>query len=91
MLFRSHTQFEVHVYAGNSDEPRRLGRILGELLHGVQEFNNRFVTKVRIWRDGDAHCCPSQYELIWYEWQDSDWVETDSEIWGRGPDAEPSA
>jgi len=87
----SHTQFEVHVYAGNSDEPRRLGRILGELLHGVQEFNNRFVTKVRIWRDGDAHCCPSQYELIWYEWQDSDWVETDSEIWGRGPDAEPSA
>ena len=84
----SHTQFEVHVYAGNSDEPRRLGRILGELLHGVSEFSNRFVTKARIWRDDDAHCCPSQYELIWYEWQDSDWVETDSEIWGRGPDAE---
>jgi len=83
----SHTQLEVHVYAGNSGEANRLGRVRGEILEGVLEGWNvgdgAVFTRVRLWQDYDPHCCPSKYELITNRWQDGGWVETDVEVWGR--------
>ena len=82
----------VVVFAGYSSEARQLGRSLTGSVEWVTElFGSAVIVRYAPWLLHDPHCCPSQYELIWYEWQDSDWVETDSEIWGRGPDAEPPA
>ena len=91
----SHTQGEVHVFAGSSTEAKRLGRILGEFLDEVVEpwglWSGTVATRVRHWQDDDAHCCPSKIEVITNRWQDGDWVEADSETWVREPDAEPPA
>ena len=85
----SHTAFEVQVFAGNTSEARRLGRILYEVVdnHADTEFHFKFrsedtiTTRKRVWQGYDAHCCPSKYVLTDYKWIDGDWVETDSEAW----------
>ena len=79
----------VVVFAGNSSEARQLGRTLKGSVEWVTElFGSSVVVRYAPWLRPDPHCCPSQYELDWYEWQDGDWVETDFEIWRKDPDAE---
>ena len=85
----SHTDYEVQVFAGNTSEARRLGRILSEVvedhsdteLHFKYGSENTFTTRMRVWQGYDAHCCPSKYVLTDYKWIDGDWAETDSEAW----------
>ena len=79
----------VVVFAGNSSEARQLGRTLkGSVEWVAEEFGSSVVVRYAPWLRPDPHCCPSQYELDWYEWQDGDWVETDFEVWRKDPDAE---
>ncbi len=85
----SHTAYEVQVFAGNTGEARRLGRILYEVVddhaYTVSHFRfgseNTITTRKRVWQGYDAQCCPSKYVLTDYKWIDGDWVETDSEAW----------
>jgi hypothetical protein len=85
----SHTDYEVQVFAGNTSEPRRLGRILYEFvedhadteLHFKYGSENTITTRNRVWQGYDAHCCPSKYVLTNYKWMDGDWAETRSEAW----------
>jgi hypothetical protein len=83
----------VVVFAGNSSEARQLGRSLTGSVEWVNEADwgsdrPHIVIRYAPWLLHDPHCCPSQYELDWYEWQDGDWVETDFEVWRKDPDAE---
>ena len=79
----------VVVFAGNSSEATQLGRSLkGSVEWVAEEFGSSVVVRYAPWLSHDLHCCPSQYELIWYEWHDGDWVETDFEVWRKDPDAE---
>ena len=78
----------VVVFAGYSSEARQLGRSLTGSVEWVTEFGSSVIVRYAPWLLHDPHCCPSQYELDWYEWQDGDWVETDFEIWRKDPDAE---
>ena len=83
----------VVVFAGYSSEARQLGRSLTGSVEWVNEADwgsdrPHIVIRYAPWLLHDPHCCPSQYELDWYEWQDGDWVETDFEIWRKDPDAE---
>jgi len=81
---------EVHVFAGNSRAPRRLGqpvvgfleRVLGDL--GGSEPRNGFVS-TRVWEtlDTDARCCPSKYEIVDRYWSGGAWVQSKREVWER--------
>jgi len=85
----SHTDYQVQVFAGNTGEARRLGRILYEVVedHAHTAWwikygsENTITTRTRVWQGYDAHCCPSKYVLTDYKWIDGDWAETDSEAW----------
>ena len=83
----SHTDYEVQVFAGNTGEARRLGRILYEVVEDHAhtawwiKYGSDITTRKRVWQGYDAHCCPSKYVLTDYKWIDGDWVETDSEAW----------
>jgi hypothetical protein len=83
----------VVVFAGNSSEARQLGRTLKGSVEWVNEADwssdrPHIVIRYEPWLRPDPHCCPSQYELDWYQWQDGDWVETKFEVWRKDPDAE---
>lgn len=86
----NHLGGEVHVFAGNSQEARRLGqpvagsieRVTGNL--GSEEFRWAFVS-TRVWEnvDNEARCCPSKYVIVKRQWEDDNWVETEREVWER--------
>jgi hypothetical protein len=86
----NHLGGEVHVFAGNSQEARRLGqpvagsieRVIGNL--GSEEFRWAFVS-TRVWEtlDTEARCCPSKYVIVKRQWEDDNWVETEREVWER--------
>jgi hypothetical protein len=78
----------VVVFAGYSSEARQLGRSLTGSVEWVTEFGSSVIVRYAPWLLHDPHCCPSQYELDRYEWQDGDWVETDFEVWRKDLDAE---
>jgi hypothetical protein len=81
---------EVHVFAGNSRAPRRLGqpvvglleKVMGDL--GGSEPRNGFVS-TRVWEtlDTDARCCPSKYEIVNRYWSGGAWVQSKREVWER--------
>ena len=81
---------EVHVFAGNSRAPKRLGQpvvgfleeVMGDL--GGSEPRNGFVS-TRVWEtlDTDARCCPSKYEIVTRSWSDGAWVQSKREVWER--------
>ena len=81
---------EVHVFAGNSRTPRRLGQpvvgfleeVMGDL--GGSRPRNGFVS-TRVWEtlDTDARCCPSKYEIVNRHWSDGAWVQSKREVWER--------
>ena len=82
----------VVVFAGNSSEARQLGGTLKGSVEWVNEVDwssdrPHIVIRYEPWLRPDPHCCPSQYELVWHEWQDGDWVEIDFEVWRKDPDA----
>ena len=86
----NHLGGEVHVFAGNSQEARRLGqpvagsieRVTGNL--GSAEFRWAFVS-TRVWEtlDTDTRCCPSKYVIVKRRWKNGNWVETEREVWER--------
>jgi len=86
----NHLGGEVHVFAGNSQEARRLGqpvagsieRVAGNL--GSEEFRWAFVS-TRVWEtlDTDTRCCPSKYVIVKRKWKNDNWVETEREVWER--------
>ena len=83
----------VAVFAGNSSEARQLGRTLKGSVEWVNEADwssdrPHIVIRYEPWLRPDPHCCPSQYELDLYRWQDGDWVEIGFEVWRKDPDAE---
>jgi hypothetical protein len=81
---------EVHVFAGNSRTPRRLGQpvvgfleeVMGDL--GGSEPRNGYVS-TRVWEtlDTDARCCPSKYEIVNRYWSGGAWVQSKREVWER--------
>jgi hypothetical protein len=81
---------EVHVFAGNSRAPRRLGQPVVGFLEEVQgdlggsEPRNGYVS-TRVWEtlDTDARCCPSKYEIVNRHWSGGDWVQSKREVWER--------
>ena len=81
---------EVHVFAGNSRAPRRLGQPVVGFLEEVQGDlggsmpQNGFVS-TRVWEtlDTDARCCPSKYEIVEWDWSDGAWVQSKREVWER--------
>ena len=83
----------VVVFAGNSSEAKQLGRTLKGSVEWVNEADwssdrPHIVIRYEPWLRPDPHCCPSQYELDLYRWQDGDWVEIGFEVWRKDPDAE---
>ena len=89
----NHIGGEVHVFAGNSQEARRLGqpvagsieRVIGNLgSEEFREFRWAFVS-TRVWEtlDTEARCCPSKYVIVKRQWEDGNWVETEREVWER--------
>ena len=81
---------EVHVFAGNSRAPRRLGQPVVGFLEEVQGDlggsmpQNGFVS-TRVWEtlDTDSRCCPSKYVIVNRYRSDGDWVEHEREVWER--------
>jgi hypothetical protein len=89
----NHIGGEVHVFAGNSQEARRLGqpvagsieRVIGNLgSEEFREFRWAFVS-TRVWEnvDNEARCCPSKYVIVKRRWKNGNWVETEREVWER--------
>jgi len=86
----NHLGGEVHVFAGNSQEARRLGQpVAGSIERvtgnsGSGEFRWAFVS-TRVWEnvDNEARCCPSKYVIVKRQWEDDNWVETEREVWER--------
>ena len=81
---------EVHVFAGNSRAPRRLGQpVVGflEEVYGDHEGQTSWNGSVstRVWEtlDTDARCCPSKYEIVEWDWSDGAWVQGSREVWER--------
>ena len=81
---------EVHVFAGNSRAPRRLGQPVVGFLEEVQGdyegqtfWNGSISTRVWETLDTDARCCPSKYEIVEWDWTDGAWVQSKREVWER--------
>ena len=83
---------EVHVFAGNSREARRLGGPFPGVIEDVGEYmrlSSGYVIEssisARVWEtlDTDAGCCPSKYVIVKRMWEDGIWVETEREVWER--------
>jgi hypothetical protein len=83
---------EVHVFAGNSREARRLGGPVPGGIDDVREYmrlSSGYVVEgsisTRVWEtlDTDAGCCPSKYVIVKRKWKDGNWVETEREVWER--------
>ena len=82
---------EVHVFAGNSREAKRLGqavaggieRVSGHVGSMEWGFWGSVSTRVSERLDTDAGCCPSKYVIVKRHWEDGDWVETEREVWER--------
>ncbi len=78
----THSTFEVQVFAGNSSEATRLGRVLhGQLEWTGGRWSSLVQTSQRLWIPSDSHCCPSKFVRTNHEWRDDRWVETSSEVW----------
>ena len=85
----NHLGGEVHVFAGYSQDARRLGqpvpgsieRVRGTL--GSAEFSAFVSTRVWETLDTDARCCPSKYVTVKRRWKNGNWVETEREVWER--------
>ena len=87
-----HLGTEVHVFAGNSRQAKRLGEPLPGLIEHVAEhlrFSSGAVSEgfisTTVWStlDGDARCCPSKYVIVKRHWSDGNWVEGGREVWER--------
>ena len=83
---------EVHVFAGNSREARRLGGPFPGGIDDVREYmrlSSGYVVEgsisTRVWEtlDTDPRCCPSKYVIVKRKWKDGNWVETEREVWER--------
>ena len=81
---------EVHVFAGNSREPKRLGQpVVGALeevygdYEGQTSWNGSVSTRVWETLDTDARCCPSKYEIVNRRWSGGAWVQSKREVWER--------
>ena len=83
---------EVHVFAGNSREARRLGGPFPGGIDDVREYmrlSSGYVVEgsisTRVWEtlDTDTRCCPSKYVIVKRKWKDGNWVETEREVWER--------
>ena len=83
---------EVHVFAGNSREARRLGGPFPGGIKDVREYmrlSSGYVVEgsisTRVWEtlDTDTRCCPSKYVIVKRKWKDGNWVETEREVWER--------
>jgi hypothetical protein len=81
---------EVHVFAGNSRAPKRLGQPVVGFLERVQgniggSMPRNGSVSTRVWEtlDTDARCCPSKYEIVNRHWSDGDWVQSKREVWER--------
>ena len=81
---------EVHVFAGNSRAPKRLGQpVVGFLeevygdYEGQTSWNGSVSTRVWETLDTDARCCPSKYEIVTRAWSDGAWVQSKREVWER--------
>jgi len=81
---------EVHVFAGNSRAPKRLGQpVVGALeevygdYEGQTSWNGSVSTRVWETLDTDARCCPSKYEIVTRGWTDGAWVQSKREVWER--------
>jgi len=87
-----HLGNEVHVFAGNSRQAKRLGEPLPGSIERIAEhlrFSSGWVSKgfisttVSSTLDGDARCCPSKYVIVKRYWNDGNWVEGGREVWER--------
>jgi len=81
---------EVHVFAGNSRAPKRLGQPVVGFLERVQgniggSMPRNGSVSTRVWEtlDTDARCCPSKYEIVEWDWTDGAWVQSKREVWER--------
>ena len=83
---------EVHVFAGNSREARRLGGPFPGGIDDVREYmrlSSGYVVEgsisTRVWEtlDTDPRCCPSKYVIVKRKWKNDNWVETGREVWER--------
>ena len=81
---------EVHVFAGNSRAPKRLGQPVVGFLERVQgniggSMPRNGSVSTRVWEtlDTDARCCPSKYEIVNRHWSDGAWVQSKREVWER--------
>ena len=80
---------EVHVFAGNSREARRLGQpVVGSIERVSGDIGNAMFSasvSTRVWEtlDTDARCCPSKYEIVKRYRSDGDWMEHEREVWER--------
>ena len=78
---------EVHVFAGNSREARRLGQpVVGSIERVSGDIGNAMFSasvSTRVWEtlDTDSYCCPSKYVVVERFWSDEDWVEGGREVW----------
>ena len=85
----NHIGGEVHVFAGNSQEARRLGQpVAGSIERvardlGGAEFSAFVSTRVWETLDTDARCCPSKYEIVNRYWSGGAWVQSKREVWER--------
>ncbi len=82
---------EVHVFAGNSREARRLGEPVPgtiERVHGHvggMEWGFTGFVSTRVWEHdvNDAGCCPSRYVIVERRWKGGEWEESEREVWER--------
>lgn len=82
----SGTSTEVQVFAGDTTEAIRLGRIIESGLFEDRTYGldgGGFHTKHRVWQEGDHGRSPSAYTIVQHTWVDGDWMDVVAETWER--------